>query len=394
MRATWLVIVLSACGSVTGKQDDQVDAGPGDAGPGDARPGDASPVGDAATDACVGTGMVKLCLDALPRDPLVLDATRAFDTDRDSRCTSFTPANSAWCVIAATRIEVAAGATLSATGSRVLVLVATEAARIDGTIDVASHQLTGTSLVRGAGSQAMECGRGGGAAAASGAGGGAGGSFATRGGRGGTGIIGGSSGGVAPLAAPATSLRGGCAGGQGGQFDVYPGGEPGAGGGAVYLLAPSITVSETGVINASGAGGFGAKIDNHTGAGGGGSGGMIGLESSALRLAVGARIFANGGGGGEGSGCGTPGRDSSGANGQDPSAPNVPALGGRNEPDGGNGGGGALGTADGEPGADGTTTCTNGGGGGGGGGAGGTIVFHGGVTDAGAQISPPAQRTR
>ena len=47
---------------------------------------------------------MQLCLAELPREPFVVDASKQIDTDKDSRCTSFTPANPAWCVISATRI--------------------------------------------------------------------------------------------------------------------------------------------------------------------------------------------------------------------------------------------------------------------------------------------------
>jgi hypothetical protein len=374
MRSLWLVILLNACGSVNANVPD-----------GGADDVDASdpPVG---ANPCLGGGFVQLCLTELPRDPLVIEASKQIDTDKDSRCTSFSPANPAWCVISATRISIAAGATLSAVGNRPLVLAATEALQIDGTIDVASH-LVGNQHTRGAGAMPSDCA---GSVGASYPGGGAGGSFRSRGGAGGS-VPGMAGGGVASAAAVVTKLRGGCSGGNGGVADPNPGGEGGAGGGAVYLLAPSITVAGTGVINASGSGGTTAPFDSSTGAGGGGSGGMIGLDAPAIHLAAGARLFANGGGGGEGSGCPIAGQNTDGANGQDPRSPTVPALGGRQEPNGGDGGDGALSTTDGARGADGVGGCSFGvaGGGGGGGGGGGAIVFHGAVTDAGAQISPP-----
>jgi hypothetical protein len=385
MRSQWLLILLTACGSVNSSAPDDgavPDGGNGtsDGGTVDTNvpPVDASP--------CIGGGFVQLCLTDLPIGPLTVSTSVQIDADRDSRCTSFTPANTGWCVISATRITVAAGATLSAISTirrRALVLVATESIQIDGTIDVASHVVNRTR-VPGAGAQASECVS---PTSAMWPGGGAGGSFRSRGGNGGTAL---NMGGAGIAAAPTTTLnklRGGCTGGGGGVSD-NPGGAGGEGGGAVYLLAPSITVAGTGVINASGSGGLIAPVgDTGLGGGGGGSGGMIGLEAAAIRLAVGARLLANGGGGAEGNGCGS----TPPANGQDPISPTVPAVGGRIDPSGGDGGDGAISTSSGAGAGNGVANCqVFAGGGGGGGGGGGAIVFRGSVTDAGAQISPPS----
>src|SRR4051812_7784491 len=124
MRSLSLVILLSACGSVNGSEPD-LDAGNVDP---------SGPTVDVSP--CLGGGFVQLCLTELPREPFVISASKQIDTDKDSRCASFTPANPAWCVISATRITITAGATLSAVGKRPLVLAATEALQIDGTIDV------------------------------------------------------------------------------------------------------------------------------------------------------------------------------------------------------------------------------------------------------------------
>lgn len=369
----WLVLV-GACGSVNGNEA-----------PVDGSEADASvPTADA--NPCLGGGLVQLCLDALPRDELRVAAAVQIDTDKDSRCASFTPSNADWCVITATTIAIAPGATLAATGRRALVLAATEALVVEGTVDVSSH--TKPRRVRGAG---MGIGLCGGARQAQQQGGaGAGGSFRSKGGSGGgnpSPAQGTLPGGVVPL----DKLRGGCSGAGGGVPDPNPAAEGGDGGGAVYLMAPMIRVAATGVINASGGGGDRALYDDFTGAAGGGSGGLIGLDGAQLQLAAGARLYANGGGGGEGTGCAV-GMDSGATAGQDPLSPTVPAHGGHADPQGGDGGDGALSTGDGARGADGVR-CPDGsfyGGGGGGGGGVGAIVLRGTVTDLGAQLSPPA----
>lgn len=397
MRAPWLSIALSACGSVnSGVPDDSAVVPDGraalpdggavlpDGGGADTSvpPLDASP--------CVGGGFVQGCLTDLPTGPFTVAASLQIDVDRDSRCASFMPANPAWCVISGTRITVAAGATLSAISTihrRALVLIATEAIEIDGTVDVASH-IVNRAHVHGAGAQGAECVN---PSDAVWPGGGAGGSFRSRGGNGGTALNTGAAGIAAAPTTTLNKLRGGCAGGNGGFSDPNPGGEGGEGGGAVYLVAPSVVVAATGVINASGSGGLIAPFDSDTGAGGGGSGGMVGLDAPDIRLAAGARLFANGGAGGEGTGC--PSGGGASANGQDPISPTIPALGGRIEPNGGDGGDGATSASNGGTAGNGIANCqfpsTAGGGGGGGGGVG-AIVFRGIVTDTGAQISPPS----
>jgi hypothetical protein len=385
------LILLSACGSVNSSVPDggggvpdggnQLADGGNEMQDGDTVDASVPPV-DASS--CVGGGLVQLCLSDLPAGPFAVSASVQIDADRDSRCASFTPANTSWCVISGTRITVAAGATLSAISTirrRELVLVATEAIQIDGTIDVASHIVHGVR-VPGAGAEAIECVS---PTGASFPGGGAGGSFRSRGGNGGTGLNMGAGGIAAAATTTLNKLRGGCAGGSAGSSDNQ-GGPGGEGGGAVYLVAPSIALGATGVINASGSGGLIPLVgDSGLGGGGGGSGGMIGLDAPAIRLAAGARLFANGGGGAEGNGC-----SGTAASGQDPISPTVPAVGGRIDPAGGDGGDGAVSSSNGAGAGNGTSCPFFVGGGGGGGGGGGAIVFRGSVTDAGAQISPPS----
>jgi hypothetical protein len=245
-------------------------------------------------------GFTRVCLAALPTMPLIIGSSMAMDTAAGCAETTMGTAGEV-CVVAATRIEVSAGATLRATGPKPLVLVATTSIVIDGTLDVASHRGgaagPGTSLAACQAGTAPTLDKGSG-------GGGYGGTFATRGGDGGESTGRGAKG-VAPrtIIAP-DSLRGGCPGIAG--AGNHPG-AGGAGGGAVELIAASITVS--GRVNASGAGGEGGASDD-SGGGGGGSGGMIVFDTASLaRTGV---VMAQGGGGGGGSGgagSGTPGND-------------------------------------------------------------------------------------
>src|SRR5690349_13850807 len=121
MRARCFLILLSACGSVNSSVPDSGGVVPDGGNPradggnemqdGDTVDASVPPV-DAS--ACVGGGLVQLCLSDLPAGAFAVSASVQIDADRDSRCESFTPANTSWCVISGTRITVAAGATLSA----------------------------------------------------------------------------------------------------------------------------------------------------------------------------------------------------------------------------------------------------------------------------------------
>ena len=190
------------------------------------------------------------------------------------------------CLVAANQITVIA--TLTVTGSRPLVLVG-QTVDVGALIDVSSH-LGGTV---GPASPSSLCatfpttptdstnGCTGGAAGAS---------FMTVGGGGGKG--GGTASGVAAPAADVTTpaiLRAGCKGELGGT-GASAAGAFGAGGGAIYIAANSLTLS--GVIDASGAGAHGGGFSS--GGSGAGSGGMIVLWATALN-ATGGKLLANGG---------------------------------------------------------------------------------------------------
>ena len=337
---------------------------PGSGG-GDGRDAATEPPADAS--ACFGTGLVRLCLDAAPSQPVTFgDAT--LDTDTSPACVGYD--GTGLCVVAGT--DVAITGTLRATGSRPLVVVAARSITVLGGLDVASRRIGASmSLGAGAAGPGTLCVTGGTPAQE---GGGPGGSFGGRGGDGGLGG-GNASAAAAPAVTGVTSLRGGC-GGRAGQ-GTSPG-AAGAGGGAVYLIART-GIAVAGSINASGAGGGGAVLEG--GGGGAGSGGMIGLDAPLVGVA--GVVFANGGGGGEGGGMAT---GNSGAN---PVSPIAAALGGSGgAPNGGDGGNGSAGAS--KVGARGSNNTATAGGGGGGGGAGVILVVPGPPTGIGAVSPPPS----
>jgi hypothetical protein len=334
------------------------------------------PSGDAASDAvaqpdsnlCWGIGLARVCFAQMPTGTLLL--TTPISTD-GNMCAGVTlgPPNS--CVIAADRIQIDAGVTVVATGSRSLVLVGTSTILIDGHLDASSHH---NPDAIGAGADPAQCTSG---TAASNHGGGAGGSFAGQGGGGGAGP-GGTGGAVAPAGVTPTSVRGGCSG------TIGSGGSPGAGGhggGAVYLISGG-DVMVNGVIDASGEGGDNGSQSGPTGGCGGGAGGMIGLDAPQVQINSSAQVFANGGGGGGGGATG-----GGGGNGGSSTSATVAGAGGPAGPGGGVGGAGSLGSQL-QGGAGNSASNGNGSGGAGGGGAG-AILIYGTSTVKGA-VSPPA----
>jgi hypothetical protein len=306
------------------------------------------PDGGTPSELCFGTGIVRVCLDELPTQPLVLAFDATIATDDPAGCSaSDTPSV---CVLAGTDVFLMGD--VRATGARPLVILGLDTVLVAGSLDVASHDAPG------AGANAADC-------AAPDTGdrfGGPGGSF---GGRGGAGA---SSATPLPADEPreASALRGGCRGSTG-SANGGTGGEGGHGGGAVALLGGTLTIF--GTVNASGSGGRGG----HSGGlgGGGGSGGMIVLDAPAITIT--GEVFANGGGGG-GSGLVL-----SGDPGDDPQRADEPARGGATAS--GEGGNGSFG---------GTLDGGDGGvvGGGGGGGAGVIRVF-GSVHDVDPAVAPP-----
>ena len=380
-RAAWLVALSTACGF-----DHGVVAGTDGGGSG------SNAQIDAAIDApdippdgahCYGT-FVTVCLAATPPADYTVGTATKLDTDTE--CTQVVAQTSGpgLCVVAAQTIHI--NASLQASGSRALVLLATETLEVGaaGMIDVGSYRdVSGpvTEVVGAGAASGALCGtpttggnddNGG----SSGAGGGAGGSFGGAGGNGATGrsSAGGAGGLSVAASTPPTFVRGGCSGTTGGAGDGNAGGKPGAGGGAVLLIAGT-SITNAGHVRACGMGGYGGE--RLSGGGGGGSGGFIGLDAPAVTST--GIVSANGGGGGEGGGTNDPGYTaSSGILGT------AGAAGGTGNVNGGDGGAGSFGAA---PMGYGGATDVNGGGAGGGG-AGVIRVFP--AQSLGGTVSPPA----
>ena len=357
-RVVVLALLAAGCRQLAGLDDPLPRDGGGAGGDGDGTD-DGSVSG-----ACYGNGLVRICLATEPSDDRTL--TGQLDTGTSPLCalaTDVTSGGAGVCIVAGARLTVPAATTLRVVGTRPLVLIAQETITIAGTVDAASHR------GQPAGPAANFSGCIGGSSPGSN-GGGAGGSFAGVGGAGGgpnQSAAGGS------LPSP-TMLHGGCPGTDG----AGEGSTPGAGGGAVYLIART-AIDVAGSINASGAGTD--RDDDSASAGGGsggGSGGMIGLDAPSVNVA--GIVFANGGGGAEGDDA-SPGRT-----GADPigGAAGSGGTGSSSGGAGGNGGAGAV--ADGGAGAAGLPGVS---GGGGGGGSVGIILLFGTRIGTGT-ISPPA----
>ena len=96
---------------------------------------DASTV-DAQT--CFGTGLVKICLAAAPTQPLVISNLTTIDTTTSPMCVATVSGGANYCVLAGTTITI--DAKLRATGSRPLVLIASDSITTGAVIDVGSHR--------------------------------------------------------------------------------------------------------------------------------------------------------------------------------------------------------------------------------------------------------------
>jgi hypothetical protein len=345
------------------------------------RPADV--VGDAGAPdagACFGA-LIHVCLNALPTQAVSIDGTQPQLIDTTSSAMCVATNRSDYCVVAATDIMVnGEGLALRATGSRPLVLIATDSIiALSGVIDVGSHRLSSgiAGAGAGAGANPAACEDAPGRRPLSG-GGGAGGSFAGRGGGGAPSASANSAGGAPGSVSTVTDLRGGCPGEDG---DGSDGGAGGPGGGAVLMIAGSHIIIG-GEINAAGEGG-GGGTQKTSGGGGGGAGGMIALDAPTVTVI--GLLLANGGGGAEGSG-----ESVAGAQGSDSVGVNAASGGSAQVANGGDGGNGSAGVAAGagSPGAAGTIQSgLLGGGGGGGGGAGFVTVPR---TASIAQVSPAA----
>lgn len=301
-------------------------------------------------------------------------------------------------LLAIAGFELRAGASLEILGPDPLIIAVYGTATIAGVLKVSAR-----GSAPGAGAAACAGGVGADANSAlqkSAGGGGAGGAFGTIGAAGGTGDTS-----VAPTTAGGpemtvqgsptlVGLRGGCAGGMGGQEHNTAMATPGAGGGGGGAIQVTVrdTLLLTGQahVEASGGGGRGADgiadgAGTHEGAGGGGggSGGAIFLESRTITIASTVVLCANGGGGGGGSH-----HLNDGGPGDDGPCSMEDAPGGTSENTGVGGNGGALNV---NPIVGGNGGGADAGGGGGGGGAG-RIRVHAvsGATPAGFLSSPAA----
>lgn len=261
-------------------------------------------------------------------------------------------------VIIATDFTLVSGV-LQVTGSIPFGIVAFGTININGTLDASEG-----------GSGAREkgvCGAAAGVAGitnALGSSGGGGGAFRGNGGNGGKGdanmtgtpVNGGIGGGSITLP---TGPIGGCPGGIGGG-GANVAGLPGAGGGAIYLVARSM-INVNGDIDVGGSGGEHGHPNGGAG-GGGGSGGMIVIEAPTVNVLGG--LVANGGGGGGGADDIVDGNGQNGEAGRGDATRAKGGL-GAGTAEGGDGGDGGAGTF--LEGATSTEAADNGGGGGGGG---------------------------
>lgn len=320
---------------------------PDGGGPGDMRPDDSTPF-------CYGTGLLRVCLQALPTGTMNF-ATGTIDTTSQCTETVAQTGGPELCVIAAESVSMA---NMEIRGSRPLVVVGTASIALIGVIDVASRRVEGSP--HAAGSNEASCAPINNPFQTAG---GNGGSFGGMGGRGGR------SGMASAATVDPSVLRGGCPGITGGSFAAG-----GRGGGAIYFIAGQSIAVGTATINASGAGG---SIAMDSGGGGGGSGGMIGFDAPKIDVTMGGSVFANGGGGAGGEN-GT----AAGAGGESPSY-QLEGTGGASA--GATGGEGSLVSLDG---AAGVGVAANGGGGGS---SAGVIVIYP-LTQAnafGTAVSPP-----
>ncbi len=295
------------------------------------------------------------CAHLVPRYvPSVCDAPAAADvtlpsatlgTDLDTACTGGVVQQIAApeiCVVRGKTITIESGATLKATGGRLLALVADDSLMVHGTLDASAD--FGTSGPGGgmqsSGSKAATVNLGGGGAG-----------FKTVGGPGASATVDGGQANGGPAQPNPAQLAVMVGGPRTATFAVYGGG----GGGGVVLVSCRGTVTIDGTVDLGGGGGRGGFLDTNTNLAVGGSGGGAGgyLVIQAWQVLISGRVFANGGGGGAGyTG------SSSGENGGDGSQSAV--AGGAGGTGTGQGGAGAAAGA-------GAASGTHAGGGGGGG---------------------------
>src|SRR6185295_4574833 len=102
--------------------------------------GGTTPPPDAMIDGqvCFGAGLVKVCLDSPPSNPVSYSGASTIDTSQTASCTKTfpNPGGPELCVIAGTSVTV--NGTLTATGSLALVLIGATTVSVPGTLDVSS----------------------------------------------------------------------------------------------------------------------------------------------------------------------------------------------------------------------------------------------------------------
>ncbi len=362
-----------ACNQLTQDAPDRIDAPAVDA-----------PIAPDGT-TCYGAGLVVYCPPALPPSlTITTGVNERVDTSlavgSTLNCTEIiaTAGGVEVCVVAADIVTI--DGTLTATGARPLVLFGRTRVQVSGLVNLSAGGAGASktcSSMPGTEQQTV-----GGIA-----GGGAGGSLRGSGGQGGAAGLAMHAPPGPTIGLPLGTLRGGCAGGEGGRnLQLVDGGLPGAGGGAVYVLSGGPLLI-SGSINASGgggrAGGMQALATGTSGGGGGGSGGVIVLEAPSIALQAGGFLVAEGGGGGGGS------NNVAGEDGHPPllASPMLRARGGT----AGGAASGAGGAGSGEMLSYGLVgeDATAGGGSGGGGGGSGLIRILSGTISASGTVSPP-----
>ena len=105
---------------------------------GDEPPADARP--DTSTTAACVIGGLDLC-DQTPLPPIQITASETINTDTDSRCITFAQAGGgAACLVYATEVSIGVGATVSAIGTRPLIIASAASLTVGGELDVSSRR--------------------------------------------------------------------------------------------------------------------------------------------------------------------------------------------------------------------------------------------------------------
>ncbi|HUJ61597.1 MAG TPA: hypothetical protein VLX92_23995 [Kofleriaceae bacterium] len=375
-------LLLTGCSFSHGAVSANDAGGPGEAS--QPMPDASQELVDAPGPACFGSQPIDMvCFDGAPTGSLTLSGP--VDTGNFAMCKAMTVGGVAACVIAVDTLTIDDHTTVSVTGTKPLVIVATTSITLMGAnsvLDAGGHGHSSGAAARGSGNTCAvlaanpQHGGGGWGASAHGLGGNGANEYDGGGGDAGSGA-------QAPLVLlPPQALAGGCPGGA----TVADANAGGGGGGAIALIAPLVHID--GTVTTSGGGGAGGQHNTGEGGGGGGggSGGLVVLDT--VKLEGGGHVLAQGGGGGEG---GDATDNDDGHTGTDGFAM------------AGAGAGGDMGTTQGGAGGSGATGASitytkaatgggnNAGGGGGGGAAGWNLVY--GATIVPANMLAPTEGT-